>query len=324
MKAIVYHEYGSPDVLELEEIDRPVVKDDEVLVRVRASSANPADWHFMRGVPYVMRPQSGLRKPKNGFLGRDIAGEVEAVGKDVTGFLPSDEVFANVESGGFAEYASVSEGLLVAKPVNLTFEQAAAVPLAALTALQGLRHAGLLQPEQKVLIIGASGGVGTFAVQIAKSLGADVTGVCSTRNVEIARSIGADHVIDYTQEDFTRNGRRYDLVLDIAGNRSWSELERVLSKRAAVVVVGGPKTNRFVGPLGQALKLRLASLGGSRKVAAPFLAKMNKEDMAVLQNLLADGKVTPVIDRRYELSEVPEALSYLGEGHAQGKIVINV
>jgi NADPH:quinone reductase-like Zn-dependent oxidoreductase len=208
----------------------------------------------------------------------------------------------------------------------MTMETAATIPEAAIVAIQGLRLRGgrAPKPGDRVLVNGASGSVGPWAVQIAKALGAEVTAVCRTEKMEFVRSIGADHVIDYTQEDFTRNGRRYDLVLDIAGNRSWSELERVLSKRAAVVVVGGPKTNRFVGPLGQALKLRLASLGGSRNVAAPFLAKMNKEDMAVLQNLLADGKVTPVIDRRYELSEVPEALSYLGEGHAQGKIVINV
>jgi NADPH:quinone reductase-like Zn-dependent oxidoreductase len=213
MKAIVYHEYGSADVLTLQEIDKPVVKDDEVLVRVRAASANPADWHFMRGLPYIMRPQSGLAKPKNSVLGRDVAGQVEAVGKDVTQFRPGDEVFANVEGRGFAEYTSVSEGFLVLKPANLTFEQAAAVPLAALTALQGLRDAGQLQSGQKVLIIGASGGVGTFAVQIAKSFGADVTGVCSTRNVEMVRSLGADHVIDYTQQDFTQSGQKYDLIL---------------------------------------------------------------------------------------------------------------
>ena len=322
MKAMVYDRYGSPDVLELRDVERPDVTDDGVLVRVQAASVNPVDWHMLTGAPYLVRMEAGLRKPKREGLGVDFAGTVEAVGGSVTEFQPGDEVFG-ARNGAFAEYVCARKAI-GHKPANVTFEQAAAVPVAAISALQGLRDKGHIQAGQQVLINGASGGVGTFAVQIAKSFGAEVTGVCSTRNVEIARSIGADHVIDYTQEDFTRNGRRYDLVLDIAGNRSWSELERVLSKRAAVVVVGGPKTNRFVGPLGQALKLRLASLGGSRKVAAPFLAKMNKEDMAVLQNLLAEGKMTPVIDRRYELSEVPEALSYLGEGHAQGKIVINV
>ena len=322
MKAMVYDRYGSPAVLELRDVERPDVTDDGVLVRVQAASVNPVDWHMLTGAPYLVRMEAGLRKPKREGLGVDFAGTVEAVGGSVTEFQPGDEVFG-ARNGALAEYVCVRKAV-AHKPENVTVEQAAAAPVAAISALQGLRDKGRIQAGQQVLINGASGGVGTFAVQIAKSFGAEVTGVCSTRNVEIARSIGADHVIDYTQEDFTRNGRRYDLVLDIAGNRSWSELERVLSKRAAVVVVGGPKTNRFVGPLGQALKLRLASLGGSRRVAAPFLAKMNKEDMAVLQNLLAEGKVTPVIDRRYELSEVPEALSYLGEGHAQGKIVINV
>src|SRR5215207_1510320 len=240
MKAIVQDDYGSPDVLELQEIARPVVKDDEVLVRVRAASANPADWHFMRGLPYIMRAQSGLGKPKNSLLGRDIAGQVEAVGKDVTRFRPGDEVFAEVGEGGFAEYASVSESFLVLKPANLTFEQAAAVPLAALTALQGLRDAGQVQPEQKVLIIGASGGVGTFGVQIAKSFGADVTGVCSARNLELVRSIGADRVIDYAREDFTKSGQLYDVILDCHATHSLSALRRALQPRGIYVGVGGP------------------------------------------------------------------------------------
>jgi NADPH:quinone reductase-like Zn-dependent oxidoreductase len=323
MKAIVYHQYGSPDVLKLEEIDRPVVKDDEVLVRVRASSANPADWHFMRGVPYVMRPQSGLRKPKNGFLGRDIAGEVEAVGKDVTGFRPSDEVFANVESGGFAEYASVSEGLLVAKPVNLTFEQAAAVPLAALTALQGLRHAGHLQPEQKVLIIGASGGVGTFAVQIAKSLGADVTGVCSTRNVELVRSLDADHVIDYTQGDFTQSRQKYDLIFQLAGTGSPSDLRRSLTSEGTLVLSSGASDGHWIGPVDRLVKAVVLSPFVSQKLGS-FLAKANKDDLQFLKELIEAGKLKPVIDRTYPLSEVPEAIRYLEEGHARGKVVITV
>ena len=323
MKAIVYHEYGSPDVLELEEIDRPVVKDDGVLVRVRASSANPADWHFMRGMPYVMRPQSGLRKPKNGFLGRDIAGEVEAVGNDVTGFRPGDEVFANVESGGFAEYASVAEGLLVATPVNLTFEQAAAVPLAALTALQGLRDAGHVQPEQKVLIIGASGGVGTFAVQITKSLGADVTGVCSTRNMELVRSLGADHVIDYTQADFTQSGQKYDLVFQLAGTSSPSDLRRSLTSEGTLVLSSGDSDGRWIGPVDRLVKAAVLSPFVSQKLGS-FLAKENKEDLQFLKELIEAGKLMPVIDRTYPLSEVPEAIRYLEEGHARGKVVIAV
>jgi NADPH:quinone reductase-like Zn-dependent oxidoreductase len=323
MKAIVHHEYGSPDVLELEEIDRPVVKDDEVLVRVRASSANPADWHFMRGVPYVMRPQSGLRKPKNGILGRDIAGEVEAVGKDVTGFRPGDEVFANVGSGGFAEYASVPEDFLVQKPVNLTFEQAATVPLAALTAVQGLRDAGHLQPEQKVLIIGASGGVGTFAVQIAKSLGADVTGVCSTRNVELVRSLGADHVIDYTQGDFTQSGQKYDLIFQLAGTSSPSDLRRSLTSEGTLVLSSGDSDGRWIGPVDRLVKAVVLSPFVSQKLGS-FLAKANKDDLQFLKELIEAGDVTPVIDRAYSLSETPEAIRYLEEGHARGKVVITV
>jgi NADPH:quinone reductase-like Zn-dependent oxidoreductase len=322
MRAMVYDGYGSADVLDLRDVDKPELTEDGVLVRVQAASVNPVDWHMLTGAPYLVRMEAGLRKPKREVLGVDFAGTVEAVGGSVTGFQAGDEVFG-ARNGAFAEYVCVRKAV-APKPANVTFEQAAAVPVAAISALQGLRDKGRIQAGQQVLINGASGGVGTFAVQIAKTFGAEVTGVCSTRNVEIVRSIGANHVVDYTQEDFTRSGRRYDLMLDIAGNRSWSELKRVLSERAVVVVVGGPKTNRFVGPLGQALKLRVASLVGSRKVAAPFLAKMNKEDLVVQQNLLADGKVTPVIERRYELSEAANALRYLGEGHAQGKLVITV
>jgi NADPH:quinone reductase-like Zn-dependent oxidoreductase len=323
MKAIVQDEYGPPDVLELREIDKPVVEDDQVLVRVHASSANPADWHFMRGVPYIMRPQSGLGKPKNSVLGRDIAGRVEAVGKDVTRFRPGDEVFANVETGGFAEYACVSEGLLAPKPPNLTFEQAAAVPLAALTALQGLRDAGRVQPGQKVLIIGASGGVGTFAVQIAKSFGADVTGVCSTRNLEMVRSLGADHVIDYTQDDFTQNGRKYDLIFQLAGTRSPSECRRALTSQGTLVLSSGESDGRWLGPVDRIIKAVVLSPFVSQKLGT-FLAKPNKEDLQFLKELIEAGKVTPVIDRTYSLSEVPEAIRYLEEGHARGKVVITV
>jgi NADPH:quinone reductase-like Zn-dependent oxidoreductase len=323
MKAIVYHEYGSPDVLELREIDKPVVKDDEVLVRVRAASANPADWHFMRGLPYVMRPQSGLGKPKNRVLGRDIAGQVEAVGKDVTRFRPGDEVFANVETGGFAEYTCVSEGFLVLKPANLTFEQAAAVPLAALTALQGLRDAGQVQPGQKVLIIGASGGVGTFAVQIAKSFGADVTGVCSTRNVEMVRSMGADHVIDYSQEDFTQSGQKYDLILQLAGTSSPSECRRALTSKGTLVLSSGESGGRWIGPVDRIIKAVVLSPFVSQKLGS-FLAKPNEDDLQFMKELIEAGKVTPVIDRTYSLSEAPEAIRYLEEGHARGKVVITV
>jgi NADPH:quinone reductase-like Zn-dependent oxidoreductase len=323
MKAAIRDRYGSPDVVELREIDRPAAADDEVLVRVRAASVNPADWYGMTGTPYVGRTQFGLLKPKSTGLGVDFAGTVEAVGKDVTQFRPGDEVFGG-RSGAFADYVCVREDrAVVPKPANLTFEQAAAVPVAALTALQGLRDKGQIQPGQKVLINGASGGVGTFAVQIAKALGAEVTGVCSTKNVDLVRSIGADHVIDYTQEDFTRSDRRYDLMLDVAGSRSWSECRRVLNPQATLVIVGAPKGNRLIGPLSHIVKVRLAALRSSEK-AVFFIAKFNKPDMAVLRELLEAGKVTPVIDRRYELSEIADALRYMGEGHAQGKIVITM
>jgi NADPH:quinone reductase-like Zn-dependent oxidoreductase len=322
MKALVYERYGPPDVLELREVDTPAIVDAEVLVRIHAASVNPVDWHTMTGTPYLVRLESGLRKPKRAMLGVDFAGTVEAIGRNVTGFQPGDEVFG-AKSGAFAEYVSVREDRAVAqKPANMTFEQAAAVPVAAISALQGLRDKGQIQSGQRVLINGASGGVGTFAVQIAKSFGAEVTGVCSTRNVDTVRSIGADRVIDYTQEDFTRSEQRYDLLLDIAGNRSWSDYRRILDEKATLVVVGGPKGNRWIGPLSQAVKLRVNSLAGSRRVVAPFLAKIKKEDLVVLQKLLVAGTLTPVIDRQYELSGVPEALRYLGEGHAQGKVVI--
>jgi NADPH:quinone reductase-like Zn-dependent oxidoreductase len=323
MKAIVHNTYGSPDVLELQEVAKPDLTDDGVLVRVRAASVNPADWYGLTGAPYLARPQMGLRTPKNTRVGTDFAGTVEAVGRDVTQFRPGDDVFGG-KSGAFAEYVCVPEDRsVVLKPANLTFEQAAAVPVAALTALQGLRDKAQVQPGQKVLINGTSGGVGTFAVQIAKALGVEVTGVCSTRNVDLARSLGADHVIDYSQEDFTRSDRRYDVILDVAGSRSWPECKRVLNPQAILVMVGAPKGNRLTGPLGHIAKVRLAAVRGSRK-AVFFIAKFNKADMVVLRELLEAGEVTPVIDRRYELSEIADALRYLGEGHAQGKIVVTV
>ena len=323
MKAIVQDEYGSPDVLELREIDKPVVKDDEVLVRVRAASVNPADWHYLRGVPYIMRPVSGLGKPKNAVLGRDIAGEVEELGKGVTRFVAGDDVFANVESGGFAEYAAVPEAVLVPKPANLTFEQAAAVPLAALTALQGLRDAGKLQPAQKVSIIGASGGVGTFAVQIAKSFGADVTGVCSTRNVELVRLLGADDVIDYTQEDFTQSGQKYDLILQLAGTRSPSDCRRALTSKGTLLLSSGESRGRWIGPVGRMIKAAALSPFVSQKLGS-FLAKSDQHDLQFVKELIEAGKVKPVIDRTYPLSETPEAISYLEEGHSRGKVVITM
>jgi NADPH:quinone reductase-like Zn-dependent oxidoreductase len=323
MKAIVQDKYGSPDVLELQEIAKPVVKGDEALVRVRAASANPADWHFMRGLPYIMRPQSGLGKPKNRILGRDIAGQVEAVGQDVTRFRPGDEVFANVETGGFAEYTSVSEGLLELKPTSLSFEHAAAVPLAALTALQGLRDVGQVRPEQKVLIIGASGGVGTFAVQIAKSFGAHVTAVCSTRNVEMVSSLGADPVIDYTQEDFARSGQKYDLIFQLAGMRSPSDCRRALTPKGTLVPSSGESTGRWIGPVDRMIKAVVLSPFVSQKLAT-FVMKPNREDLQFLKTLIEAGKLKPVIDRTYPLREVPEAIRYLEEGHARGKVVITV
>ncbi len=322
MRAMVYERYGPPDVLELKEIERPAVVDDGVLVRVHAASVNPFDWHFLTGTPYLARLGAGLRKPKNHVLGVDFAGTVEAVGKEVTQFHPGDEVFG-ARNGAFGEYVCVRKSVAL-KPANLTFEQAAAVPVAGVTALQGLRDKGRLQAGHKVLINGASGGVGTFAVQIAKSFGAEVTGVCSTRNVDAVRSLGADHVIDYTQGDFTRSGQRYDLMFDVAGNRSWSECKRVLTDKATLVVVGGRKTNRWIGPMGDGIKKRLVSLPGSRRVVSPFLAKITREDLAVLKELLESGSVTPVIEKQYELGEVPEAVGYVGAGHAQGKIVITV
>jgi NADPH:quinone reductase-like Zn-dependent oxidoreductase len=292
-------------------------------VRVRVASVNRLDWYSLVGRPYVARPSQGLRKPKEQLLGVDFAGTVEAVGKDVTQFRPGDAVFGG-RNGAFADYVCVREGrAVVPKPANVTFEQAAAVPVAALTALQGLRDKGRLQPGQKVLINGASGGVGTFAVLIAKALGAEVTAVCSTGNVDTARSIGADYVIDYTKEDFTRTDRRYDLLLDVAGGRSWSECKRVLDEQATLVIAGAQTGNRLLGPLSHTLKLRAASVRSSQKVVF-FISSFNKADLVTLQELLAARTLTPVIDRSYDLSEIADALRYMGEGHAIGKIVITV
>jgi NADPH:quinone reductase-like Zn-dependent oxidoreductase len=321
MQAIVYRSYGPPDVLGCEEVEKPAVGDGQVLVRVRAASVNPLDWHFMRGTPYPIRAMTGLRRPKLERLGVDVAGHVEAVGRDVSDLAPGDAVFGSCR-GAFAEYACATASSLVKKPGEVTFEQAASVPVAALTALQALRDTGRLQPRQKVLVNGASGGVGTFAVQIAKALGADVTGVCSAANVEMVRSIGADHVIDYTREDFSRSGRVFDVILDAVGNRALSDCRRVLGPTGTYVVVAGAN-GRWIGPLLPTLKTRaLSPFVGHRLVA--MLARIRGQDLATLSELMAPGKLKPVIDRRYGLTEVPEAIRYLEAGHARGKVVISV
>jgi NADPH:quinone reductase-like Zn-dependent oxidoreductase len=320
MQAIVRDGYGPPDALRLEQVEKPGVTDDEVLVRVHAASLNAVDWYATTGTPWAGRPSMGLRKPKTAEIGADVAGTVEAVGKDVTEFEPGDEVFGR--GLGFAEYV-IAGGRLARKPAGVTFEEAAAVPVAGITALQGLRDHGALQPGQRVLINGASGGVGTFAVQIAKALGAHVTAVCSTGNVEIAQSLGADRVIDYTREDFTRSGERYELMFDNAGSRPWSACKRVLEPNATVVLVGGPKKNRLLGPLGHIGAMKLGSLRGDRKTVF-FVAKLDRQDLEVLGELLEAGTVRSVIDRRYALSEIVAALRYLGEGHAQGKVLITI
>ncbi len=323
MKAIVYRCYGPPAVLRLEEIARPVPTDDGVLVKVHAASVNPLDWHYMRGTPYIMRMEAGVGAPKDSALGVDFAGTVAAVGKDVRRFKPGDEVFGG-RDGAFAEYLSVGEGkALSLKPANLTFEQAAAVPIAAVTALQALRDKGNIQSGQRVLINGAAGGVGTFAVQIARSFGAEVTGVCSTRNTQLVGSIGANHVIDYTREDFTLGPQRYDLIIDTVGNRTLSELRRVLTPAGTVVIVGGPSTGKWIGPMAGLVKAMLYSPLVSQKFTF-MLAQLNQKDLEVLRELMESGKLTPVIDRRFALNEVPAAIEYLEAGHARGKVVIAV
>ena len=326
MKAIVCRRPGRPDVLELEEVDKPSIAEDGVLVRVHASSLNPVDFFPLSRVAYTARLLSGRFKAKPVVLGTDFAGTVESVGNSVTEFKPGDEVFGGKDRSTFAQYVSVpTDGAVVAKPANVTFDQAAAVPVAAVTALQALRDHGRVRQGQKVMINGASGGVGSFAVQIAKAFGAHVTAVCSTRNVETARALGADTVIDYTREDFTRSGECYDLMIDIAGNHSWSECKRVLAPTGIMVAAGGSAhtvwgANSTIRHL---VGVRLASVRGTRKVAL-FIAKLNKADLLVLQKLLVEGKITPAIDRCYELNRVREAFNYMGEGHAKGKIIINV
>ena len=321
MKAAVYSRYGPPDVVQISDVEKPVPGDDEVLIKVRAASINPADWHFMRGMPYPVRIIGGLRKPKI-RLGLDVAGQVEAVGRNITQFKPGDEVFGSCR-GALAEYASTSQSALALKPDNATFEQAASVPLAAYTALQGLRDKGHIQPGQKVLINGAAGGVGTFGVQIAKWFGADVTGVCSTRNVEMVRSIGADRVIDYTQEDFTKNKQRYDLILDCIGNHSLSECRRVLSPEGTYIIVAGPTGRWMIGLLARMLKAIVLSWFVSQKLI-PLPVRRSQADLNTMHKLIKDGKVKPVIDRCYRLSEAAEAIRYLEEGHARGKVVVTL
>ena len=324
MKAVVYDTFGSPDVLRIEDIPRPVPDDDQILVRVRAAALNPLDWHFMEGSPYLARLVSfGALRPAVTRLGVDFSGTVESVGKNVTQLKPGDEVFGG-KTGAFAEYVCVRADRAVAlKPGNVSFEQAAAVPIAGVTALQGVRDKGEVRPGQKVLINGASGGVGTFAVQIAKSYGAEVTGVCSTKNLELVRSIGADHVVDYTKDDFTRGGERYDVILDNVGNRSLLECRRVLKPGGKYVMIGGGGVDegRWLGPFVRLIKASLLSRIVSQDMRM-MLADMDSKDLAVLSDLMKDGKVTPVVDRRYRLSEVAEAMGYLEQGHARGKVVI--
>jgi NADPH:quinone reductase-like Zn-dependent oxidoreductase len=321
VKAVVCPAY---DVLEVQEIEKPEPADDGVLVRVRASSVNPADRVATTTSAWVLRPLMGLRKPRSTRVGTDFAGTVEAAGKDVTAFRIGDEVFGG-KSGAYAEYVCVSQDRAIAKkPANVTFEQAGAVGIAGLTALQGLRDKAGVWPGQTVLVNGASGGVGTFAIQIAKALGAEVTAVCSTRNVETARALGADRVVDYTEEDFTRSGEHYDVLFDIAGSRSWSECRRVLAPNGTLVIAGAPKGGRILGPFGHIVAMRIASLLRGSQKAVFYITKFNKADIEALAELLGSGTVAPVIDRRYAMSEVADAFAYHAEGHAHGKIVVAV
>ncbi|MGD2250325.1 MAG: NAD(P)-dependent alcohol dehydrogenase [Candidatus Methanofastidiosia archaeon] len=316
MKAIVYTEYGPPEVFQLKEVDKPVVKENGVLVRVNAAAINAGDYFMMSGSPWLIRLMIGFPNPKNHILGWDVAGCVEKVGKEVKQFHPGDEVFGSCNHG-FAEYVSADDDKFALKPTNLTFQQAAAVPTAGLTALQGLRDKGKVQPGQKVLINGASGGVGTFAVQIAKSFGAEVTGVCSTKNVEMVLSIGADHVIDYTKEDFTKSGQRYDLILDNVGNHSPSALKRALTPQGTSVPNSGH------GGMGYLIKAFILSAFMDWQ-ESPWVTKPNNKDLVILKELIEAGKINPVIDRTYPLRKTPEAIGYVGRGHAKGKVVVTV
>lgn len=323
MKAIVQRCYGPPDVLEVETVAMPAIADDEVLVKVRSAAVNPLDWHYMKGVPYVMRLSSGLGRPESTRVGIDFSGTVEAVGGKVTRFKPGDAVFGG-RHGAFAEYVAVREDRAITlKPDNISFEQAASAGIAAVTALQGLRDAGRIQPGHEVLINGASGGVGTFAVQMARSFGADVTGVCSTRNVGLVHSLGADRVIDYTREDFTRDGRRYDLILDNVGNRSFSELTSALKPDGILVTVGGPKRDPWLGPLARTVGASMRAPFVSQELTMLF-ADFDRQTLETVAALMREGKVTPVIDREYPLDGIAEAMAYLETGRARGKVVIRM
>jgi NADPH:quinone reductase-like Zn-dependent oxidoreductase len=322
MKAIASTEYGPPDRLTLREVDMPAVGADGVLVRVQAASLNPLDWHLLRGEPYLVRLSDGLRRPKRSVPGVDVAGYVEVVGENVSEFRPGDEVFG-ARGGSLAEYVCGTEKNFVPKPAGLSFEAAAAIPIAGVTALQAVRDKGRQQPGQRVLVNGAAGGVGTFAVQIAKALGGEVTGVCSTQNVELVRSIGADTVVDYTEQDFTRNGRRYDLIVDTASTHSLWACRSVLTPKGTLVIVGATKVGNVVGPIIRPLgALALSVFVGQRLV--PFLAKVTKADLVTLAELVASGALTPVIERTYPLSDAAAAVGYLEAGHARGKVVITV
>jgi NADPH:quinone reductase-like Zn-dependent oxidoreductase len=323
MQAITQDQYGSPDVLRLQEVDKPEVGDDDVLISVRAAGVHIGDWHLMTGEPYLMRIMGfGFRAPKARVRGMDVAGTVDAVGKNVTRFHAGDDVYGSCD-GSFAEYACARSDKLAPKPTNLTFEQAAAVPTSACTALQALRGPGQIQPGQAVLINGASGGVGMFALQIAKSFGAEVTGVCSTTKADMVRSVGADRVIDYTQEDFTRSGQQYDLILDTVGNRSLSQLRRALTPRGTLVLVGGEGGDRLIGALSRSMRALVEAPFVSQRLR-PVLGAVNTQDLQFLKGLIEAAKVTPVIDRTYPLSEVSDAIRYLIGGQARGKIVITV
>lgn len=321
MKAVLFPKYGSPDVLQITEVEKPTPNENQVLVKVYAAATNPLDWHRMRGAPFIARMGEGLLKPQNPKLGADIAGRVEAVGKNVTEFKPGDDVIGSVGAGGFAEYVCAREKYFVLKPSNISFEAAAAIPVVGFTALQGLRDTGHIRAGQTVLVNGASGGVGTFAVQIAKSYGAEVTGVCSTRNLDMVRSIGADHVIDYTQQDFTRNGQTYDLIYDAIGNRSVYAYRRALKPQGVCVIAGFTTLGRLfehmiLGPL--------TSRDGNKTVGMMGMAKTDKQDFILIKDMLEAGKIVPVIDRCYSFNETAEAIRYLETGRARGKVIVTV
>jgi len=327
MRAHLYHQYGPPTVLKLEDSPKPIPAPNEILIKIHAASVNPYDWHFLRGEPYLLRLMAGLRHPKDPRLGADLAGEVQSVGASVTHFKPGDAVFG-VGKGAFAEFACAQESQLAPKPANISFEQAAAVPIAGLTALQALRKAGLRQPnvaaasQSKVLINGASGGVGTFSVQIAKAFGAHVTAVCSARNVEMVRALGVDRVIDYTREDFTKTDQHYDIILDNVGNRSLLACRRLLVPKGIYIAAGGSAGRWMVGTIARTITSLALSAFGSRKLLG-ILAKPTTDDLTILHNLMQSGKVTPVIDCRYAFAELPQAIAYLEEGHARGKVIVH-